>query len=483
MAGRAGTILVVAALALATAWSTAGAAPTSAKQGQRVAKSAVIQLWGRRYTNGGGAAHAIAFAPDGSKAYVAGSSNGRMHVVAYDAETGAQLWDRVLSRSHGPPPGDGAAVAVSPDGARVYVTGGGRYNNLVHTGLDYITIAFAAADGRQLWVHRYDPDAHGDDVSTALVVTPDGSKVFVTGRTTTAAGDFDYATVAIDAATGKRLWARRFDGPAHGDDRATALAITPDGTKLYVTGASVGYRGDHDFATIAYAVGDGEQLWVRRFDGPIGGEDQPNAVAVNPDGTAVYVTGRFKNESNGTPSDNIGTVAYIASGGAEQWSNVYVGYAQDGSGEARAIAVSPDGQHIVVTGPSSLTGPGAVNLDYTTISFSTAGLVQWIDHYDGPAKLADVSNAVAISPDGAKVFVTGGSATGTSAGEDYATTAIDMATGSRLWVRRNNGQWSGDDEAAALAVSPDGSRVVVTGASGNVAGTGTDWSTLAYSTS
>ena len=44
-------------------------------------------------------------------------------------------------------------------------------------------------------------------------VSPDGSKVFVTGYSVGSASGYDYATVAYDASTGSELWVKRYDGP------------------------------------------------------------------------------------------------------------------------------------------------------------------------------------------------------------------------------------------------------------------------------
>lgn len=64
--------------------------------------------------------------------------------------------------------------------------------------------------------------------------------------------DYDYATVAYDAVTGAELWVARFDGPASGDDRATALGVSPDGSTVYVAGTSEGDGTSYDIATVAY---------------------------------------------------------------------------------------------------------------------------------------------------------------------------------------------------------------------------------------
>ena len=83
-----------------------------------------------------------------------------------------------------------------------------------------------------------------------------------------------------------------------------------------------------------------------------------------------------------------------------------------------------------------------------------------------------------MSPDGAKVFVTGNSA-GSTSGADYATLAYNTATGKQLWVGCYNGPGGRDDEAHSVAVSPNGATVFVTG---NSAGStsGVDYATVAY---
>jgi len=89
---------------------------------------------------------------------------------------------------NGGPFDSAASVAVSPDGAAVFVagtSGGGGTDD------HYATVAYSAAAGRQLWVSRF----HANNDGGACCVSPVGAAVFVTGfsyGTTTSA----YATVA-----------------------------------------------------------------------------------------------------------------------------------------------------------------------------------------------------------------------------------------------------------------------------------------------
>src|SRR5439155_165018 len=178
---------------------------------------------------------------------------------------------------------------VAPDGSTVFVTG---YSNGSGGFPDYATVAYDASTGTHLWVRRYNGPGNGIGGATALGVTPDGSTVVVTGSSRGSRGSADYATVAYDASTGASLWVRRYNGPGNATDGATALGVTPDGSAVLVTGSSTGSTSSKDFATVAYNSSNGASLWVRRYNGPGNGDDQANAVGVSPDGSKVFVTGQ-----------------------------------------------------------------------------------------------------------------------------------------------------------------------------------------------
>jgi DNA-binding beta-propeller fold protein YncE len=89
--------------------------------------------------------------------------------------------------------------------------------------------------------------------SQGLVVSPDGTKVVVVGGDSPLPADRDYLTISYNAATGAKLWSRRYDGPADYQDNATAIAVAPDSSAVFVTGQSRGLSGD-DMATVAYSL-------------------------------------------------------------------------------------------------------------------------------------------------------------------------------------------------------------------------------------
>jgi DNA-binding beta-propeller fold protein YncE len=138
-----------------------------------------------------------------------------------------------------------------------------------------------------------------------------------------------------------------------------------------------------------------------------------------------------------------------------------------------ALAVSPNGSAVFVTGYSIRTL--ARRYDYTTVAYDAGtGARLWVRSYNSPVDVFDFPSSLGVSPDASAVYVTG------SGGGDYATVAYDAGTGARLWVRRYGTQASGGDAAGALGVSPDGTAVFVTGGVGRRRNHPPDYATLAY---
>lgn len=435
------------------------------------------QLWVTSYNapaNDVDEANAVVVSPDASKVFVTGYSKGSTSrydyaTVAYDAPTGAELWaKRFNGRAN--KSDVASAVGVSPDGSEVFVTGYSKGS----TG-DYATVAYDGSTGAELWVKRYNGSANGFDAAYALGVSPDGSAVFVTGYSGRLGGltSLNYATLAYNASTGAELWVKRYNGPANSLDHAYALAASPDGSAVFVTGYSYGLTSEQDYATVAYDASTGAELWVRRYNGPGNSHDKASALGVSPDGSKVFVTGYSKGSSSGA---DYGTVAYEATTGVQVWVRRYNGPIS-GADYANALGVSPDGSEVFVTGQS----PGSTSeFDYATVAYdASTGVYRWAKRYNGPGNADDVAKAVGVSSDASEIFVTGRSE-GSTSRADYATVAYVASTGAKLWLERYNGPAHRTDYANALGVSPDGSEVFVTGFSAG-ATNGWDYATVAYS--
>src|SRR6266511_4384567 len=145
--------------------------------------------------------------------------------------------------------------------------------------------ATTRSGGTQLWVSRYNGANNPTDEACCVVVSSDGSKVFVTGSSTGASSGLDYVTIAYDSANGHELWRTLYNGPANGTDVPRAIAVDSTDSRVVVTGSSDGSTsGDSDWATIAYDPATGAPLWRQRQHGLIVANDDPYALAFSPDG-------------------------------------------------------------------------------------------------------------------------------------------------------------------------------------------------------
>jgi hypothetical protein len=421
--------------------------------GSATAADGDSRLWVRRYDAPGpgavASATSVVVSPDGSKVFVAGFcelTNWGYAVVAYDAATGNQLWTRNGL-------GDVNvvyALAVSPDGSTVFLAGA----SLGRT-LDFGTVAYDAETGTRRWARRYDGPAKNNDVPAAIAVSGDGSKVIVTGSSQNSTYADDFATVAYQAATGATAWTQRQGGIGNGDDEARAMAVAPDGSAVFVTGSSeVRQTGRLNYMTVAYDQTTGDHLGTLTYNGPTRGQDEAFGVAVSPDSSKFFVTG--SSDGDGTSTD-YATAAYWVRTGEIIWNARYDG-PPSRSDSALAIMVASDGSKVFVTGASSgdLNGDG----DYATVAYRTSdGAELWAERYDG-AGFGGAANSIGVSPDSSTVLVSGWSVGQTS---DYVTIAYDADSGATVWYDRYDGPKHYTDEAHALALSPDGSRLFVTG--------------------
>jgi DNA-binding beta-propeller fold protein YncE len=245
---------------------------------------------------------------------------------------------------------------------------------------------------------------------SAIAITPDGARAYV-------ADGFDGTVTPIRLATGTP------GPPIKVAQGPVAIAITPDGAIAYVASISEDpgrrYVPRPGVVTpIRLATGiPGTPIKVGRF---------PYSIAITPDGTTAYVANNV---------DSTVTPIRLATG--TPGTPIKVAYGPI------AIAIAPDGQTAYVTsaftdvtkGPFT-PRPGEV----TPIRLATGTPGR-------PMRVGRVPAAIALTPDGAKAWVT--------ALADGTITPIRLATGTPgtpVTVGSN---------PAAIAITPDGATAYV----------------------
>jgi 6-phosphogluconolactonase (cycloisomerase 2 family) len=405
---------------------------------------------GENGVDGTGGARGVAVSPDGAHVYVAGAGDDAVAAFARSPATGILTFVEAEFDDAGGVDGlAGAhAVAVSPDGAHVYATG-----------YDDGAVAVFSRDSLTGALTFVESEAAGDR-ATGVVVTSDGAHVYV--------GHAQFGSRAVlaifarDPETGALSLVSDSASPVEGlsvefnvAQRVMALAVTPDGSSLYTaieeagydyyTGALVNTHGHvsalaRDPATGAASLVDREREYGNILKGV-------SSLGVGADGTHVYVTVAPGNYLDG---GRLADFARDPTTGAlepldEQRDRLYGVRGLDG---AAAVATSPTEDVVYVASPD----------DSAVVAFardSTSGALGFtaIQDEEGVNGIVAATDAV-VSPDDRYVYVAGG-------GESINVFARNPANGELAFVRAEEGI----DAGAGSYISPDGKQFYAMGGS------------------
>ena len=385
-------------------------------------------------------------------------------VLAHDTNTGALQWEaRRRSRHYDSP----LAATTSKDGKTLFVTGAAYNGYPVGNATDahIVLVAYDAATGQELWSRTWDNHPDATDTAKTIAVAPNGKTVVVAGVTQNAGNQLDYVTVAFDVARGRELWSRIHHGlRPGGTDSLNDIAMSPRGDLVYVTGASAGAAEyDADYVTIAYDVRKGKVAWQQRFTGIDQlGSDRAAAITTSPDGSTVYVTGDSLGQRRPgatTTQYDYATVAYDARSGAQRWVGRYGGPTP---GFNAPIGIVASADRVVVTGQSRGATPEDIR-DYGTVAYdATTGAEAWQTRY-APPNSDEIALDLALSPDGTTAFVTGSSSPVVRYTDldEAVTVAYATATGATAWTSRIDVGAGNAASGRHLAATDDGGVAMV----------------------
>lgn len=254
----------------------------------------------------------------------------------------------------------------------------------------------------------------GDDRASATELGPDGEVLFMTGQGS-GTGHSDMVTRAVDADTGDLLWEDGYDRGGEAES-GRDLAVSPDGERVYVTGASFPVM-----VTIAYDAESGDREWVAVHES-IGRQVTGRTVTADEDG--VYVAGAYQSSSRS--EIDLRLVAYEPSTGELEWKRTV------GTGDHDLwvwhAELDPEGGRLFVAGQEV----SYYERDVITIAVGTdGGYVEWTAEVDGPGDRS-YPNAIDVGPEGESVALLSYS---WDDGSIMGVTNYDAATGEETWTQ------------------------------------------------
>lgn len=354
---------------------------------------------------------------------------------------GAMRWSATFD---GPPHGEdwANALVLSPDGAVAYIAGAARPAGWRDWDVgDAFVLAINVATGERLWQATYDHGGGGQDRGDAIALSPDGSTVVVAlrSRGDTAAYSSDFVTWALDAATGEQLWASRYAHPGAADEWTERIFVAPDGDTVFTVGTSA-----YQFAVVAHDARTGAETWTTRTE-------RLTAYVVDavmtPDGSTLVAAGQFQ---TGDPSRGAVLQAFDLRTGALGWNQVY---APTNSEVVGALAMAPSGDRFYVLGGHWASEQGGTHM--FTLAYRTSdGALLWDTKFHEPLDGNEMGRAIGVRPDGSAVLVAGESLKRAKPW-GFDVVAYDASDGRELWWdRQDTHGWNPSE----ISFTPDGGQ-------------------------
>jgi YVTN family beta-propeller protein len=272
---------------------------------------------------------AVAVSPNGLTAYVVDGATKRVYPLTISSGT---LGAGIAVNTQGDP----GAIVVTPNGEKAYVANLGAHNvSAISTASNTVTATVVIGAGET-----------GKPI--ALAVTPDSAHVYVADQGNSKINDIATASNSVTATI---TVGSMVDANVSGGD-PNILAVTPDGSKLYVAS----YAG-HGVADIAIAT-DTLTSTITLFESATA---NPNALALTPNGCQLYVHDHAHNVVDviTVSSDAVGAHPAVGT-----------------TGDPTGISATPDSTHVYVANqaaPSVSVIATATNTVSATLVEGTVG--------------------------------------------------------------------------------------------------------------
>jgi hypothetical protein len=400
--------------------------------------------------------------PDGSRIYALRHGL----VAAFNAADGIQAWDS-------------AAVLGAP--REIAVSTGDQVVVLYSRGTEVFVVAFDGETGAQLWRQQVATAESAVSVFS-LAVSSAGLAVATWDQGISGIGNVQ-SMAALDLANGAPAWAMTLPPGATG---AVDLEFSPDGSRIFALSTAFisGWSAFRvDAFTAASGVPQWHQTWVNGYFGetqfiPLG-NSTPVDLDVSPDGSSVVAAGFTRSlcfpETSPVSSVAEGEVkiaafAYDTATGEEQWrylpdaegGSTSGDPCQEGSDVVVDVEISPAG--MVIMAGQSLPPDPLTSLAYDRFTVAVdlgSGSTLWANRA-GRQGGGGLQSYLELTPDGSMAVVAGSGRIGTGDfgcpfSDGAEAVGISTADGTTVW----NDLWTLGCEFGGLfyqdaVLSPDG---------------------------
>jgi len=272
----------------------------------------------------------------------------------------------------------GAAVAVDPVTASIFVTGN---RQITSVGAGFF-VAKYGPNGKRQWIQ-----AVGGVQGLAVAIDGDGF-VVAAGQGSSPTTLSDVVLVKMDGRSNRPrvLWTRTFD-IAQSNDVLSGMVLTPDGGIVIV-----GNANNLQSMFLMKFTADGQDAWPapRLIAGSKpGGFNFGAAVAILPDGD-IAATGLV---SNNITNGDIFAGRFDSATGSPRWQTAINGSFGNGNDRGSAIAVAPNSDIVIGGSAASFVGNS-----FALLRLSSAGSIRWTRSIEGG--FANAASTVAIAPSG-----------------------------------------------------------------------------------